>query len=32
MNNFTQNERQLDLVASMFQNLFPSLNITNVKF
>lgn len=31
MNGFTGEDRQIQLMASMFQNMFPSINVTRVK-
>jgi ribosome biogenesis protein SSF1/2 len=31
MNGFSGEERQIQLMASMFQNMFPSINITKLK-
>jgi ribosome biogenesis protein SSF1/2 len=31
MNGFTGQERQIQLMSSMFQNMFPSINVTKVK-
>lgn len=31
MNNFSGDAQEIDLMSSMFQNMFPSLNVTKVK-